>query len=1483
MTTIEKIAASSNNNNYINSLLNNINFKNQSTYVPMLSNITSDYISSNNSKSNYNNTTLIIDNFNNSKFLNYNDQVPLLQLSLKPKQIKVDEFLNHTVTIINSEFPKNIHDTIGQTNTKLHFSQYLGLNQNITRKIIETNTTENNKYNVLDLVKNLQIRLKSIRNDELGVATIQEIFDAMDFTVQNQQDKSDKLKRISYRLSKKLEKAIHVITHLYNFFVKNITNISLEENEDETEDEFETQTNQQLYLNTLIQPCPFEDFSLQQNYNKHEIQVLNYLKNNDHRSFGSHSNGREIDEDGDVNYIANTKITEEFNTFNMEANHIKHLYFLSSSDHASDHQCQYYFNDLHFRYLYVSAIKKKHVFLLLDNGNAFNFEQLELLKLFVQNILKMLSNTDTITIVLISDEASPMILDNEETIANDNNYMYKTDIDGKRKISKFIENLNYTSTLTNHSRGFEYSFELLKKQNFSEFKPLLFLYATRGLLHKLTDKVNVLATIAKGQSSLNSPVVINTCAIVLDERRIMYEKQFLRDIAQQNYTKYDIDVSSWYIYDFYNLTGNLYVITKRHPERIIKISTAVFENLFLGNWRTDNTENLIYIENELQYHLPIYDYSTREVIVSMTRSIQRFGVIGLNLYLTDLAEDIIYFKNTEFEYAFMIDVKGITISHPAFSRPTTLHSNTYEVDIGLLENSKEFKESIKEQILLIENGNASYIERDNITKIYFWKRIQNAYIICLVSKSNGLHFNLQNSKAQAKTSNYQQSEHLLPLDLLYHRLDLVPPKNPICRHFRQIATLETGTVFLSASAFQSPFTYLKNTREHKESIRTHTAQSIMAYIKDSTSLLANPGLLSRIRNDVATLYHVMSYLKKRHLENGEFKKYIIRRYVTTTSGVTQIYPGCILGTDLEPSRRPWYRKAMKYPGKIISTEPYLDAGGAGFIVTIAHTIFEGKSNALHNVDTDIPAAIVAVDVPYAFFYRMIIDSTLFCSERNIKCLLIEDNGYLLGHPSFMEPSTLTINHRRPKEHLTHKESFVANDILNHKQLVRKQICANYQNRTSERYYIYNISSTEIFTNVVHGDRTKYQITTIPGTNIFAAVLNSTRDGGAFCPCSTVDRVCLNCNRMDQTDCECPCECPLKFSKNGEISMNIINRSSNDSDFSNIASYYYCEPPIEGLDVVNSMSYDWNTVLKACININCDLYSSQNECIGIMGCEWCQLDVDGNPFNSAFCTTQNSCFNGVLGAMTPYGDNDIGAAIVESVSQPAYSAIGPVGGAIIALCIVVGFAMYCYRQNLDSSIDQLYPESIQEDNFGLPLSRFNYDDCNGNNGLGDDDIIGGNGSHILHKNLIHPLANSIAVSEISPYHMSSGGYRRPNGESDNGYSTMTPHEDSDMCFTLVEPLINTNKRLSMSADSMSISTSISSPTNQGDSNKANISKRNQDFNLKYNERSSPTSSGIGNNSPALTKQILEQTILPQQMSPHHILAPVTVHRHMEASS
>lgn len=128
-------------------------------------------------------------------------------------------------------------------------------------------------------------------------------------------------------------------------------------------------------------------------------------------------------------------------------------------------------------------------------------------------------------------------------------------------------------------------------------------------------------------------------------------------------------------------------------------------------------------------------------------------------------------------------------------------------------------------------------------------------------------------------------------------------------------------------AFESPFAYLQNNQNSFPNFQLRTVESIMAYLKDTTGLLANPGLRPHVRNNVRILYKAMRYLKKRHQDTrGTLKNYIIRRYIASVNGVMQVYPGCLISNDYDPATRSWFRKAMQHPGKIVATEPYLDAG-----------------------------------------------------------------------------------------------------------------------------------------------------------------------------------------------------------------------------------------------------------------------------------------------------------------------------------------------------------------------------------------------------------------------------------------------------------------------------------------------------------------------------------------------------------------------------
>lgn len=77
---------------------------------------------------------------------------------------------------------------------------------------------------------------------------------------------------------------------------------------------------------------------------------------------------------------------------------------------------------------------------------------------------------------------------------------------------------------------------------------------------------------------------------------------------------------------------------------------------------------------------------------------------------------------------------------------------------------------------------------------------------------------------------------------------------------------------MSPWCFKSPIEQLKLL----ETGSSMTVQSYMAYLKDLTGLLANPGLYPSVKPDVAMLAQLLEYFKKQHIKSP-LSKFIIKR------------------------------------------------------------------------------------------------------------------------------------------------------------------------------------------------------------------------------------------------------------------------------------------------------------------------------------------------------------------------------------------------------------------------------------------------------------------------------------------------------------------------------------------------------------------------------------------------------------------------------
>lgn len=227
-----------------------------------------------------------------------------------------------------------------------------------------------------------------------------------------------------------------------------------------------------------------------------------------------------------------------------------------------------------------------------------------------------------------------------------------------------------------------------------------------------------------------------------------------------------------------------------------------------------------------------------------------------------------------------------------------------------------------------------------------------------------------------------------------------------------------------------------------------SVQKYMNYLKDPTMEVKNPGLKENIKADVNAMSSIVDLWKKL-LDSSDTSKYIVRKYIATSSGAFMVYPGALFDSSFNHKTRPWYTRASSNPGKLIFIPPYLDIGGGGYIVTLSQTVFEGKANEYHS-DTDRVWAVMGVDLTLGYFHKIIDEMVPICSRNKASCFIMDDYGYLIVHSSFLKPALSAFIER---QHITHKEPQMVNDLLNQKNFVRKLVCNSYNDRTIQRYYM----------------------------------------------------------------------------------------------------------------------------------------------------------------------------------------------------------------------------------------------------------------------------------------------------------------------------------------------------------------------------------------------------------------------------------------------
>jgi hypothetical protein len=242
------------------------------------------------------------------------------------------------------------------------------------------------------------------------------------------------------------------------------------------------------------------------------------------------------------------------------------------------------------------------------------------------------------------------------------------------------------------------------------------------------------------------------------------------------------------------------------------------------------------------------------------------------------------------------------------------------------------------------------------------------------------------------------------------------------------------SVKIAPEGFKNPFEYL-DLPENASLVQEYTD-----YFNGKTN--RNDYFKSTIRTSLITI----SQIEDKWLTGEtEYSSYIVWRYIGTADGVFIVLPGIQHANNYDHTKRTWYQRAIAYPGLYTLSAPYLDAFGAGYVVTLSHTITDGSTS---NPEV---LAVASMDFTLPYFWRMITDTYSDCrSKGNSRCFVIDSTGYVIIHESFVDP-VKSIREGVESRHLTEIEPGVARLMITNGVLKREQ-CNNYQDGFIQHFF-----------------------------------------------------------------------------------------------------------------------------------------------------------------------------------------------------------------------------------------------------------------------------------------------------------------------------------------------------------------------------------------------------------------------------------------------
>ncbi|AEX86305.1 methyl-accepting chemotaxis protein [Marinitoga piezophila KA3] len=193
-------------------------------------------------------------------------------------------------------------------------------------------------------------------------------------------------------------------------------------------------------------------------------------------------------------------------------------------------------------------------------------------------------------------------------------------------------------------------------------------------------------------------------------------------------------------------------------------------------------------------------------------------------------------------------------------------------------------------------------------------------------------------------------------------------------------------LFTGISTYNNYNKSFENYKKHLRSVTDTNAKLLETYFKpiiNLTNMLSND---ANVRGSYSNKYDERNWMLKM-FDNIVNNYHYAAVYIGLRDKTMLMKPDAELPDDYDPTSRPWYKAAMKTPGKVAISDPYADASSGDILITVSKTVTDPQTNEI--------IGVIAIDLSI----KELVD-TFFGDDKVFKdeySYLVNSEGITLMH------------------------------------------------------------------------------------------------------------------------------------------------------------------------------------------------------------------------------------------------------------------------------------------------------------------------------------------------------------------------------------------------------------------------------------------------------------------------------------------------------